>query len=244
MQPSRTPLTSLSINELGSHFERLGEPRYRADQLGRWLYRHAATRIGEMTDLSGNLRDHLHKSFAMHGLRLQGSVVSSDGITRKLLLEALDGVMVESVLLPRRRGMALCLSSQAGCAMRCPFCATGLGGFHRNLTSGEIIDQFLLARSTVAASHSGIGSVVYMGMGEPLANFANVRESVGRLVSNEYCGLGARRITISTIGVKGRIRQLAGWPWQIGLAISLHAPSEELRQRLVPPRAGHLDWGS
>jgi 23S rRNA (adenine2503-C2)-methyltransferase len=119
--------------------------------------------------------------------------------------------------------------------MGCPFCATGLAGLRRNLTSGEIVDQYLLARSLALASGVDIGSIVYMGMGEPLANLDNVKRSVEWLVSGDYCGLGARRITISTIGLRGRIRKLAEWPWQIGLAISLHAPSDEVRRRLVPP---------
>ena len=129
--------------------------------------------------------------------------------------------------------MALCLSSQAGCAMRCPFCATGLGGLRRNLSFGEIVDQYLLARSL--APGADIGSIVFMGMGEPLANLDNVKKAVERLVSSEYCGVGARRITISTIGLRGRIRKLAAWPWQVGLAISLHAPDDQLRRQLVPP---------
>ena len=234
-QSGSIPLTSFSIEELGERVEALGESRYRGDQIGRWLYRRSATDISQMTDLSSALREKLKRSFHVHGLRIERSLESLDGVTRKLLLAGHDRVLVESVLLPRRRGLALCLSSQAGCSMGCPFCATGLGGLRRNLTAGEIVDQFLLARSLALASGTDIGSIVYMGMGEPLANLDNVKRSVERLVSDEYCGLGARRITLSTIGRRGRIRNLAGWPWKIGLAISLHAPNDEVRRRLVPP---------
>lgn len=234
-ESGRIPLTNLSTEELGDRLEALGESRYRGDQIGRWLYKNAARDFNQMSDLSAALRGELKRSFSVHGLKIERSLASADGVTQKLLLVGHDGARVESVLLPRRRGSALCLSSQAGCAMGCPFCATGLAGLRRNLTFGEIVDQYLLARSLALASGRDIGSIVYMGMGEPLANLDNVKRSVERLVSDDYCGLGARRITISTIGLRGRIRKLAEWPWQIGLAISLHAPSDEVRRRLVPP---------
>ena len=229
----RIPLTSLALEELRDFVEAMGESRYRGDQIGRWLYRRLASEIDQMSDLSAKLRQELGRRSRLHALKIARVLDSADGVTRKLLLTGSGGVSVESVLLPRRRGMALCLSSQAGCAMRCPFCATGLGGLRRNLSSGEIVDQYLLARRL--APDGNIGSIVFMGMGEPLANLENVKSAVERLVSSEYCGLGARRITISTIGLRGRIRRLAGWPWKVGLAISLHAPNDELRSRLVPP---------
>ncbi len=229
----RVALTSLALGELRELVEGLGESRYRADQISGWLYRRSATDIGQMSDLSAALRRDLMGRFRAHSLRIERVHRSVDGVTQKMLLAGRGGVSVESVLLPRRRGLALCLSSQAGCAMRCPFCATGLGGLRRNLSFGEIVDQYLLAGSL--AGGAGIGSIVFMGMGEPLANLDNVKKAVERLVSSDYCGVGARRITISTIGLRGRIRKLAGWPWQVGLAISLHAPDDQLRRQLVPP---------
>ena len=232
-ESDRVALTGLAIGELRELVEALGESRYRADQISRWLYRRSATGIGQMSDLPAALRRDLRRRFRVHALKIERALESADGVTRKLLLTGRGGVSVESVLLPRRRGMALCLSSQAGCAMRCPFCATGLGGLRRNLSFGEIVDQYLLARSL--APGADIGSIVFMGMGEPLANLDNVKKAVERLVSSEYCGVGARRITISTIGLRGRIRKLAAWPWQVGLAISLHAPDDQLRRQLVPP---------
>ena len=232
-ESDRVPLTSLATEELRELVEALGESRYRADQISRWLYRRSATDINQMSDLSAALRRDLMRRFRVHALRIERVLQSADGATQKMLLGGDGGVSVESVLLPRRRGLALCLSSQAGCAMRCPFCATGLGGLRRNLSFDEIVDQYLLARSL--ARGAGIGSIVFMGMGEPLANLDNVKRAVERLVSSDYCGVGARRITISTIGLRGRIRKLARWPWQVGLAISLHAPDDQLRRQLVPP---------
>ena len=233
VESDRVPLTGLSIEELRELVAEMGESRYRADQIRRWLYKRSATDIGQMSDLSSALRRDLRRRFQVHALRIERLLESADGVTKKMLLAGLGGVSVESVLLPRRRGAALCLSSQAGCAMRCPFCATGLGGLRRNLSFGEIVDQYLIARSL--APGGDIGSIVFMGMGEPLANLHNVKRAVERLVSSDYCGVGARRITISTIGLRGRIRKLAGWPWQVGLAISLHAPNDQLRRQLVPP---------
>ena len=233
--PLRTPLTSVSLADLSERLTGMGQPAFRADQVARWLYQRTVTEFSQMTDVPASLRAELQDSYALHGLTLERSQVSIDGATSKLLFAAVDGAKIEAVLLPRRRGSAVCVSSQAGCAMGCPFCATGLLGLRRNLSTGEIVDQYLLARSAARAAGSDVESLIFMGMGEPLANLENLEGAVARLVSPDYCGIGARRITISTIGIRNRIRRLAAWPWQVGLAISLHAPNDELRNRLVPP---------
>ena len=190
-ESDRIPLTSLALEDLRDLVEAMGEPRYRGDQIGRWLYKRSATEIDQMSDLSTKLRRELGGRFRLHALRIARVLDSADGVTRKLLLTGSGGVSVESVLLPRRRGMALCLSSQAGCAMRCPFCATGLGGLRRNLSSGEIVDQFLLARSL--ASGGDIGSIVFMGMGEAAGRiWRTSNRAVERLVFERALRTGAR----------------------------------------------------
>lgn len=228
-------LTELSDADQAKLLADLGEAPYRLRQIRRWLYRSGATDYSQMTDLSISLREKLGRSHALHSLRIVKVSASTDGRTRKLLLQGRNAALIEAVLLPRSGGFAVCLSSQAGCGMACPFCATGRMGFRRNLSAAEIVDQYLLARALALAESAEVASVIFMGMGEPLANMDSVRGAIERLVSPEYCGMGARRITVSTIGLRDRIPRLAGWPWQIGLAISLHAPDDELRRKLVPP---------
>ena len=160
--------------------------------------------------------------------------VAADG-TRKFLLRAIDGTVFETVQLPSERGSAtsVCVSSQAGCAMGCTFCATGTLGLMRNLAAAEIVDQFLhVRRETRGAAQPN--RVIFMGMGEPLANLANVHDAIGVLVEPGCVGLGARRITVSTVGLPIGIREVSKWPWQIGLAISLHAASDDIRTAIVP----------
>lgn len=232
-------LTALQDEQLAEILAPAGQPAYRLGQVNRWLYQLAATSWSQMTDLPASLRQALQAKYALHSIAIAGVSESADGVTRKLLFTCADGALLEAVLLPRKSGSALCISSQAGCAMGCPFCATGLMGFRRNLSAGEILDQFLLARSVARQAGSDVESIVFMGMGEPLANMENVRRAVERLVSPAHCGFGARRITISTIGLPDRIPRLARWPWKVGLAVSLHAPNDDLRRRLVPPSRGY-----
>lgn len=227
-------LTATGIGALAEFLKDAGHPDYRAGQIQRWLYRDLAAGFNEMSNLPASLRKELAARFTLHGLTVGTVQSSADDETHKFLLSAPDGIPVEAVLLPRKRGFALCISSQSGCGMGCPFCATGTLGLIRNLTSGEIVDQFLHGRREARRLGGELESVIFMGMGEPLANFDNVEAAVARLVAEEYAGFGARRITVSTIGLPGRIARLALWPWQVGLAISLHAAEDELRRHLVP----------
>ncbi len=232
------PLTDTGTGALAAFLRDAGHPAYRAGQVRRWLYRDLAAGFNEMSNLPALLRRELAARFTLHSLTVGTVQRSTDGKTHKFLLSAGDGVPVEAVLLPRKSGFALCISSQSGCGMGCPFCATGTLGLIRNLTAGEIVDQFLHGRRQARRLGGELESVIFMGMGEPLANFDNVESAVARLVAQEYAGFGARRITVSTIGLPGRIARLALWPWQVGLAISLHAAEDELRRRLVPPSRG------
>ncbi len=212
-----------------------GEPAYRSDQLRQWLYEHPVLDPGEMTNLPSALRTSL--SGSLWPFELEAEQSSDRGTTRKWLFRAPDGAAIEAVLMGYSRRVTLCISSQAGCALACTFCATGQFGFERHLEAGEIVAQVAYARAFIR----GIGmpgvpdrltNVVFMGMGEPLANYARVRESIRRMV--EVMGISARSLTVSTVGIVPGILRLAGEPWPVNLAISLHAADDELRSTLVP----------
>ena len=233
------PLTNLLDLEpdalqatLTRHFEERGVKAFRARQVARWIFETDATSFAEMTDLPVEEREALAEGFEIHEPATATVSVSEDG-TAKHLWRLRDGELIESVLIPTRDRLTLCISSQAGCAMGCTFCATGWGGFRRHLTPGEIVSQFRGARRWAEANGYGpISNVVYMGMGEPLANRDAVFASLTLL--NHGYGFGARRITVSTVGVVPGIEQLAERPEQFGLALSLHSPEETLRQELIP----------
>jgi len=212
-----------------------GEPAFRATQLCEWLYEHPVLDPDEMTNLPSRVRNTLGPSHWPFTVEVEQS--SDRGRTRKWLFRTPDGVAIEAVLMGYPRRTTLCLSSQAGCAMRCTFCATGQFGFERHLTAGEIAAQAAFAAASLrhrpmVESPARVSSVVFMGMGEPLANYANVREALRRLI--EVMGMSARSITVSTVGVTPGIDQLAEEPWPVSLALSLHAADDRLRESLVP----------
>ncbi len=237
MSPDPRPdLLSLTPNELddvlSSHFESRGQPAYRAGQVRSWIYDRLAASIDEMTNLPAAEREALAEAFDFGEPVEDRTQKSSDG-TVKHLWRFPDGELVESVLIPTRSRLTLCISSQAGCAMKCTFCATGWGGFDRQLTAGEIVGQYRGARRWAEANDYGpITNIVYMGMGEPLANRKAVMPSL--TILNQGYGVGARRITVSTVGVVPGILALADRPEQFRLALSLHAPHSELRSELIP----------
>ena len=217
---------------LGEHFAAHGERPFRVRQTLAWLYQRDALSFDEMTDLSVNARRQLAESFDLTAPDAARVERSTDG-TAKHLWRMTDGELVESVLIPSHDRLTLCISSQAGCAMACVFCATGWSGYRRQLTTGEIVAQFRGARRWAELHGMGaITNVVFMGMGEPLMNRTAVMPSLTLL--NHAYGLGARRITVSTVGIVPGINELAARPEQFRLAVSLHAPNEELRQQLVP----------
>jgi len=210
------------------------EPGFRADQLRRWLYKTPVLTAADMTNLPQETRDRLG---SLWPFSLEEQQVSGDGRTVKWLFRAADGAAIEAVLMGYRKRVTLCISSQAGCAMGCTFCATGQFGFERHLEAGEIFAQVAYARAYLSehplpGSPGRLGNVVFMGMGEPLANYRNVRESIRRMV--EVMGMSARSITVSTVGVLPGMKKLAEEPWPVTLALSLHAADDELRTRLVP----------
>jgi 23S rRNA (adenine2503-C2)-methyltransferase len=210
----------------------VGEPEYRARQVSGWVFDRLAVSFDEMTDLPLALRQEMDRHFVLDPLDLSVEALSRDG-TVKHLWKLLDGEQVESVLIPADDRVTLCLSSQVGCALACRFCATGDFGFRRHLGVAEIVAQFRNSERIARDRFGhGIANVVYMGMGEPFANLEPVMESLSIL--HRGFGLGARRITVSTVGLLPGIRALALRPEPFRLAVSLHAPNHALRLRLVP----------
>ncbi|MEX0868914.1 MAG: 23S rRNA (adenine(2503)-C(2))-methyltransferase RlmN, partial [Nitriliruptoraceae bacterium] len=237
---------------------RFGEPRYRADQLRAWLIR-GVDDPERMTNLPQSLRSQLRAAFAAARPRLVAHRVADDGHTHKLLLEFADGEAIETVVMLYRGRATVCVSTQAGCAMGCPFCATGQAGFRRQLTSGEVVRQVVVADAVLrsgtlgtAASSDGptrfrrpvgtpdhITNVVYMGMGEPLANLEATLGSLAWLHDPDGFNLSARSITVSTVGLVVGIDRLAATGLPVTLAVSLHAATDELRDMLVPINVTH-----
>jgi 23S rRNA (adenine2503-C2)-methyltransferase len=232
----RPDLVGLSPDEvaiaLREHFDARGVPGYRVRQVLAWLHERDAPDFATMTDLPVAEREALGRAFRLSSPRAATTSRSTDG-TVKHLWQFDDGETIESVLIPSGSRLTLCMSSQAGCAMACVFCATGWSGYRRQLTTGEIIAQFRAARRWSANEGAGaITNVVFMGMGEPLANREAVMPALSLL--NGALGLGARRVTVSTVGIVPGILELAARPEQFRLAVSLHAPNPEIRRRLVP----------
>ncbi|MDA0328357.1 MAG: 23S rRNA (adenine(2503)-C(2))-methyltransferase RlmN [Gemmatimonadetes bacterium] len=239
--PPRPDLLSLTPEDLraslSDHFEGRGQPTYRVGQVEKWVYQSLARSVADMSDLPGVERSALAEAFDMATLDATTVQRSTDG-TVKHLWRLADGELVESVLIPTPRRLTLCISSQVGCAMGCTFCATGWGGFDRQLTAGEIVGQYRASRQWAEDNGYGpITNIVYMGMGEPLSNRKAVHPSL--TILNQGYGVGARRITVSTVGVVPGILELAARPEQFRLALSLHAPSTELRAELIPLEKRH-----
>ncbi len=213
----------------------LGEPSFRSDQLRDWLYHSPVLTADEMTNLPASTRESIGDNLWPFKVEVDQS--ADNGRTRKWLFRAPDGAAIETVLMGYPKRTTICISSQVGCAMGCTFCATGQFGFERHLEAGEIVAQVayanaFLRRFPIPGSPDHITNVVYMGMGEPLANYERVRESLRILI--ETSGLSARSVTVSTVGVVPGIRRLADEPWPVYLAVSLHGADDATRSRLVP----------
>jgi 23S rRNA (adenine2503-C2)-methyltransferase len=238
----RSNFKSYTVDGLRERLALDGLEPYRADQIAGWLYRSGVDDIARMTDLAVDLRARLAESWETRALELAGLDRSRDG-TLKAVLRAGDGAEVESVLIPEEDRTTLCVSTQVGCAMACSFCATGFLGFSRNLTTAEIIDQVCRMREVVGAERR-ITNIVFMGMGEPLLNLPAVMDAARILVHPKAFAMAPRRVTVSTVGFTPKIGELlAGVP--VNLAVSLHATTDAVRDRLVPlnrrfPLAGLL----
>lgn len=223
---------SLSENDFKALLKEWNQPAFRAGQIKKWVYEKGAENFDVMKDLPIELRTKLSQTFNIGTLNTVSEQISKDG-TRKRAYELQDGQLIESVLMPYEDGRrTACISSQAGCAMGCVFCATGQMGFSRQLTATEIFEQAQRFSSELRRKNERLSNIVMMGMGEPLANYENVLEACHRF--NDELGIGARHITISTVGLAPRIRKLADEPLQVGLAISLHQATNEKRDALMP----------
>jgi 23S rRNA (adenine2503-C2)-methyltransferase len=223
-------LKALSQNDLRLFTENAGLPRYRSDQLLHWIYERYASDVEEITEFSKNLRASLDKIAYISALGLLRRLVSSDG-TEKFLFSLEDGNTIESVLIPDKDRLTLCISSQAGCAMGCRFCLTGKLGFIRNLKAYEIIDQ-VLSVSRMIRPDRRITNIVLMGMGEPLANLDEVVEALWRI--SLFVGISKRKITLSTAGLVPGIPLLAKRAPEVNLAVSLNAATDRVRSQIMP----------
>jgi 23S rRNA (adenine2503-C2)-methyltransferase len=219
----------------------LGEPGFRADQLSRHYFARLTDDPADMTDLPAGVRDSLASALLPQLLTAQRELACDEGTTRKTLWRAFDGAFVESVLMRYPDRVTMCVSSQAGCGMACPFCATGQAGLTRNLSAAEIVSQVFagaraMATGAVPGGPGRVSNVVFMGMGEPLANYSSVLAAVRRITEPAPAGLGIsqRSVTVSTVGLVPAIRKLAAEALSVRLAVSLHAPDDELRDELVP----------
>ncbi len=235
MTSPRTVLVGMSTPELREWVvSAFGEPAYRGSQIAQWVYRKCAESYEQMTDLPARLRARLSEVACISPNRIDVIQRSQDG-TVKCLLQLNDGNEVECVLLPYEDRVSVCLSTQVGCAMGCRFCATAQGGYTRNLTAGEIVDQLLHLQRM---SQERISHVVFMGMGEPLLNLERVVRAI--YLIHEEVGISIRRMTLSTVGIVPKIYALAEHRLPITLAISLHAPDDETRAKIMPV---NRKWG-
>jgi len=232
-------LTDFNLAQLGELLAGLGAPAYRTKQVQHWVYSGLAVSFDEMANLPKGLRQRLSDAISLRAVTFKYEAVSRDG-TVKMLFSLRDGRTIESALMrysttAGRSRNTVCVSTQVGCPIACPFCATGQQGFERNLTPGEIIDQVLYyGRRLRDQDESTVDNIVFMGMGEPFLNFDALWQAVEMLNSPQGFGLGARQMTVSTVGIVPGIRRLAREGLQVGLAVSLHAADDDLRNRLVP----------
>lgn len=229
-----SPIFDLSFPELTSLLADWGEPAYRARQAWEGLYRHFFASAGEFTALPKPLRARLAETFDFAPLAPASQLTSRDGQTLKTLFRLGDGRAIESVLMRYERRNTLCISTQAGCAMGCVFCATGQMGFKRHLSSGEIVAQVMHYARLLHGQGQSVTNVVVMGMGEPFHNYDNTLAAIDRLNDPDGYNFGARRVTLSTVGLVPAIRRFAAEKRQANLAISLHAADDALRASMLP----------
>ncbi len=227
-------IKTLDKRELSAYFKQLNEPAYRAEQVWDWLWNKQAESFDEMTNLPKSLREKLEEHFDIPKARLHLTRQSSDG-TIKNAVELPDNLIVESVIIPEKKRATACISSQVGCSLNCLFCATGRLKRMRNLTASEIVDQVVQAREQSLTYYGyPLTNIVFMGMGEPLLNYENVKEAIEIITSEKGLGMSPKRITLSTAGIPERIKQLALDLPKINLAVSLHSAIDEVRTRIMP----------
>ncbi len=225
-------LLDTSAEQLKAELTAWDEPSFRSRQILDWVYRRGARTYAEMSNLPNRLRARLDEHLPVYQSTIARDQVSQDQ-TRKLLLRWPDAATSECVLLVDRDRRTACISTQVGCPVGCVFCASGLGGLQRQLSCGEIVEQVLRVRA-LCMDDGRLSNVVFMGLGEPLANYAETLRAIRTINATWGVGIGARKITVSTVGLPARMRKLADEGLQVTLALSLHAPTDELRQRIIP----------
>jgi 23S rRNA (adenine2503-C2)-methyltransferase len=224
----------LSRNELSEYLESIGEPKFRISQVWEAVYSHLWAGPSEFFNIPKSLRERLAHDLSFSSLTPTRTLESKDHLTRKVLFELADKNYIETVFMEYEKRRTLCISSQSGCPIGCVFCATGQMGFSRNLSSGEIIEQVLYFSRILKEKADHLTNVVIMGMGEPFLNYDNTLAAVDRLNDREGFDFGARRFTISTVGILPGIERFTREARQVNLAVSLHAPNNDLRSSLVP----------
>ncbi len=224
----------LNISELEALMNKLKQPGFRAGQIWTAIYQNLRESAQDISTLPKSLRDQLDGEVCFNALTPVREIVSEDKRTVKTLFKLQDGELIEAVLMYYDDRRTLCISSQSGCGMGCTFCATGQMGLRRNLTSGEVIAQVLYFARVLAENDEHVTNVVVMGMGEPFNNYENVMDALNRLNDPNAFGMGARRITLSTVGLVPEIKRFADEGTQYNLAISLHAVNDELRSSMIP----------
>lgn len=229
----RTNVRNLSIEALAAAVAGLGEKRHRTSQILKWLYQKGCGSFAEMTNLPVSLRERLAERFVIESLRPVERIRSHSDGSQKFLFEAVDGALVEAVLMEGDAHKTICVSSQVGCALGCAFCRTGAGGLERDLSIGEILDQILFFRKEHLPPRRRF-NVVFMGMGEPLLNLGNLLPALEIVNAEDGFALGEKRLTVSTIGPPDRIRELAASPARCSLAVSLNATTDAARRSLMP----------
>ena len=236
--PIKPSIKSLLLDELIEELQRLNEPSYRANQIATWIYRKRVRSFDSMSDLPRLLREKLKTKFAYTDLDVVRILGGKDA-TQKFLFRLSDGNLIESVLIPaspalygsRSDRRTICVSTQVGCAYGCKFCASGLDGWKRNLSADEIVDQIIAVELEAGER---LDNIVFMGMGEPLANYENLLRAIPIINAPWGIGIGARHITVSTSGLVPQIRKLADQPLQVRLAVSLHGATDAVRSQIMP----------
>lgn len=231
---SKPLIYDLSFEEIQALVKEWGQPGYRATQIWEGLYAQLVDSPDSFPNLPKTLRGKMDQQFSFSGLEQAAEMHSSDGETTKLLFELADGEKIETVLMKYKKRNTLCISSQAGCAMNCSFCATGQMGFFRNLTPGEIVEQVLFFTRQLKENDEVVTNIVFMGMGEPFHNYDAVMKAISIMNHADGMNLGARRFTISTVGLIPGIKRFTEEKSQVNLAISLHATSNSLRDSMMP----------
>ncbi|MCK5179119.1 MAG: 23S rRNA (adenine(2503)-C(2))-methyltransferase RlmN [Candidatus Omnitrophica bacterium] len=231
MTKIKRDILDLSYEELAAYLKSIGEPPFRASQVFEWIYQRGVQRFNDMSNLSSGLRARMNDNFDLLEPAVLQKDVSSDG-TMKVLFELHDREKVETVLIPTATRVTLCVSTQAGCKFGCRFCASGIGGFKRNLSCAEILSQILYMKR--AACDRRLSHIVFMGVGEPLDNYDNLMKAIRNINSPKGINIAARRITVSTCGLVPKIKKLAQESLQIELAVSLHGASDASRGILMP----------